>query len=198
MKTIYFNENTILAFHIGRGGHFNNPGHVELIGEKKIGEFVGNLFSPVIDDADDPDGYREDERPEAEWTMENGSSCGLTNAMVESGIGRIEEDGEYDTTYTMYLKDIEEGTKEWDAIFSSSDFEAEQAQMFLRPELAINTLQDLADYINKNEDWDEVVVELIERNKWDPHPDEWDDICNDGEQKVRLREQGGGAEVVEL
>lgn len=43
MKTENQNQ-TIVAFHVGRGGRSWNPGHVSFIGEKKISEFTGNLF----------------------------------------------------------------------------------------------------------------------------------------------------------
>jgi hypothetical protein len=37
-------ETTIVAFRIGRGGQFWNPGHLSFIGEKRIGEFTDELF----------------------------------------------------------------------------------------------------------------------------------------------------------
>ena len=47
MKTENQNQ-TIVAFHVGRGGRYWNPGHVSFIGEKKISEFVvkdGKVFT---------------------------------------------------------------------------------------------------------------------------------------------------------
>ena len=41
MKT---ENKTIVAFHIGRGGIFYNPGYISFIGEKTISDFVDNLF----------------------------------------------------------------------------------------------------------------------------------------------------------
>ena len=35
---------TIVAFHIGRGGHFHNPGHLSFIGKKLISDFTDSLF----------------------------------------------------------------------------------------------------------------------------------------------------------
>ena len=40
MKTL----ETIVAFHIGRGGRFHNSGHVSFIGFKTINEFTSDLF----------------------------------------------------------------------------------------------------------------------------------------------------------
>jgi len=41
-------EKTIVAFHTGRGGKFYNAGHVSFIGEKKINEFVNDLFVNLL------------------------------------------------------------------------------------------------------------------------------------------------------
>lgn len=199
MKTIFFNAKTILAFHIGRGGRNNNAGHLTLIGENKIGDFVGDLFSPVVDDPESEDGYKDDERPEAEWTNEAGSSVGLTNAMVASGIGRIDEDGEYDTTYTMYLEDVEQDSKEWEVIFKDNSFAGEQAQMWLRPILAVETVEDLAQYINEHDDWDVMVSEVIEREEWQDETGDQYGVCfDDDEQKRVVIDENGKAQVIEV
>lgn len=39
-----FANSTIVAFHIGRGGRFNNPGHLSFCGENKIGHYINGLF----------------------------------------------------------------------------------------------------------------------------------------------------------
>jgi hypothetical protein len=81
---------TIVAFHIGRGGRFNNAGHTSFVGEKSISNFVDSLF------------LNEDE---TEYTDGNGNKIGLTVKECNSGIGIINIDGGYDTTYTCYLQD---------------------------------------------------------------------------------------------
>ena len=81
---------TIVAFHIGRGGRFNNAGHTSFIGEKSISNFVDSLF------------LKEDK---TEYTDGNGNKIGLTVEECNSGIGIINIDGDYDTTYTCYLQD---------------------------------------------------------------------------------------------
>lgn len=199
MKKIYFNSETIVAFHIGRGGRFNNPGHLSFVGEHKIGDFTDNLWSPTIIDENAEDGYIDDERPEAEWTCESGDSVGLTNAMVASGIGRIEYDGEYDTTYTMYLKDVEQDSREWDAIFATKWIDAEDAKMYLCPILAVESVEDLAEYINEHEDWDLKVSEVIERNGWKDETDEQYGVCYDEyEEKRVVLDENGKAQVIDV
>lgn len=44
----------------------------------------------------------------SEWTKDNGTSSGLTNEMINSGIGKIVLDGDYNTTYTILAKDCDE------------------------------------------------------------------------------------------
>ena len=96
MKT---ENKTIVAFHIGRGGIFYNPGYISFIGEKTISDFVDNLFLS-------------EEEEEKEFLDGNGNSVGLTLADVESGIGTINIDGGYDTTYTCYLTDCSDSELE--------------------------------------------------------------------------------------
>lgn len=43
-STNNFAQSTIVAFHIGRGGRFNNQGFRSFIGEEKIGKFTDDLF----------------------------------------------------------------------------------------------------------------------------------------------------------
>ena len=77
------NKDLIVAFHIGRGGRFYNSGHLSYIGENTINYFTNDLF------------LSEDE---SEYLDLNGEKVGL---LVENdGIGRIDIDGQYDTTYT--------------------------------------------------------------------------------------------------
>ena len=82
-KVLEENQDLIVAFHIGRGGRFYNSGHLSYIGENTINYFTNDLF------------LSEDE---SEYLDLNGEKVGL---LVENdGIGRIDIDGQYDTTYT--------------------------------------------------------------------------------------------------
>lgn len=188
MKTIYSNAETIVAFHIGRGGRFYNQGHLTFVGEKKIGDFIEELF------------WDEDENgnaiPDAELRTETGHEVGCTWAEVETGIGRIDIDGDYDTTYTKKLSEVEEDSREWEAIFESDDYDAIQAQLFLRPELAIDKLSELADYINEHEDWELAVSDIIARNGWDDETGETYGVCSHDWKKVVINDEGK-AEVIE-
>ena len=131
-------KNTIVAFHIGRGGRFNNPGFLTYLGEKKIGEFTDDLFlshenyhkiakkfrdhenlTSLLQQAEEGNKYAI-ERLEA-WGFDlgqelyvdcNGRHIGLTLQEEETGIGYINIDNEYDTTFTKLLSDCSEGELE--------------------------------------------------------------------------------------
>lgn len=124
--------NTIVAFHIGRGGRNFNSGHLSFLGEFKIDHFTSNLFSMFDNQKKLSESMSSDDRDlfndliaEGKFTEienkfgisvkdlgeemyydESGNGVGL--AVNNDGIGRINEDGEYDTTYTTYIKDLTE------------------------------------------------------------------------------------------
>lgn len=116
MKTLktYLNENSVMAFHIYGGG--GNRRHIECLGEHKIGEFTDDLWAPVDGDGNDIEG---------EYTTDTGNLTGLTTAMVKSGIGRIDIDGDYDTIYTKRLGDINYTDEEASAMAQSTELSEE-------------------------------------------------------------------------
>jgi hypothetical protein len=131
-------ENSIVAFHVGRGGRFYNPGHLTFIGEKSIGDFTDSLYPNfeneqnfknrlgfdksfdgnkcILDCFTDEDfetlntlyGITEEMLGDKVYRASNGELVGLTQKDVESGVGCINIDNTYNTTYTTYLKDCSE------------------------------------------------------------------------------------------
>lgn len=90
---MYMKRNNILKFHIGRATWRDRP-TLTFVGESRIDEgdaFDNHLF--------DHDGVFYDA---------NGNEVGLTVAEAATGIGRIELDGDYDTTYTTRFEDLTE------------------------------------------------------------------------------------------
>lgn len=60
----------------------------------------------------------------------------------------------------------------------------------------INTLEQLAEFINKNNEWSREVEDIIERNGWVSDCGEAYDVCHDENgNKVVINEQGE-AEVI--
>lgn len=90
----------ILAFHVGRGGRFHNQGHLSFIGENTIDKFTENLF---LRNRDEKGRFIS-----PEYFTEAGNKVGLTEKECESGIGRINIDNSYDTTYTTSIDNLSE------------------------------------------------------------------------------------------
>lgn len=116
MKTLktYLNENSVIAFHVYGGG--GNRRRIECLGEHKIGEFTDDLWAPVDEYGIEIEG---------EYRTDTGNPTGLTTAMVKSGIGRIDIDGDYDTIYTKRLGDIKYTDEEAYAMAQSSELSEE-------------------------------------------------------------------------
>lgn len=98
-KVFENNKDLIVAFHIGRGGRFYNSGHLSYLGEKDINDFVENLF------------LNEDE------TMYTNGDGDELLEVENGGIGSIDRDGGYDTTYCLRVWDLSE--KEIDVILAT-------------------------------------------------------------------------------
>ena len=104
----------IVAFHTGRGGRYHNAGHVTYIGEKNIGEFLNDLF------------FNEETQ---EYYGGNGELVGLTQAEVESGVGSINIDHQYDTTTTCHIEDCSE--REIEMICQSNEYKSVELTQYL-------------------------------------------------------------------
>lgn len=141
------NQNkTILAFHIGRGGKFNNAGYLSYIGQKDISYFTDNLFLKFENEDDvlsqiegkenleqlfekcrDEDDFTEFEKRtgldlgEKVYFKNTGNTVGLSELECMTGIGRIDIDGEYETYYTGYSDYL--NIKEAKSVIKSDDFD---------------------------------------------------------------------------
>lgn len=97
------NGQEILAFHIGRGGRFNNGGYRTFKGFKAIDKFTDDLFM---------------NKEETEYIDGNGNSVGLL--VDNDGTGSIDIDGDFDTIYCKRLDDFWGG--DMNAVLRSDDF----------------------------------------------------------------------------
>jgi len=109
-------NSTIIKFHIGRGGRFYNQGHLSFKGIQEIDE--GDVFYSL---------FLNDETKE--YYTETGSEVGLTEEGAATGIGRIDIDGDYDTTYTTTVDELTE--KEIEVLRDDSDYDAKEIIQFL-------------------------------------------------------------------
>lgn len=91
----------IVAFHIGRGGHYWNPGHLTYIGEKDFNDIVNlNPNHIFFNDRDKKGRFC---RPYI--TDCSGNRISETDDFI---IGRLDFDGRYNTDYCKYIADCSE------------------------------------------------------------------------------------------
>lgn len=129
-------SDTIVAFHIGRGGRFHNAGHRSFIGFNDITAYTDDLFINYENESEihrKIDGRenimtaferllynRHDQEiklnfeaktglilGELTYTSNGENLTGLTLAGAETGIGKINIDNDYDTTYTCKLSNCD-------------------------------------------------------------------------------------------
>lgn len=82
-----------ISFHIGRGGQFNNAGHLRFMYEED--------FQSLISRCSDICTITQS-RNDAEWKLIDDSNCKVIlqgRDAIEANVGKLEWDGEYDTDY---------------------------------------------------------------------------------------------------
>jgi len=104
-----YEKNAVLMFHIGRGGRFFNQGHLSFVGSERIDECYDFYQNAFIRDFDE----NGEELPLNEQGLFGCSGHQLMNyeelqVAMDTGIGYLDFDGDYDTTYTTYLSSLDE------------------------------------------------------------------------------------------
>lgn len=95
----------IVAFHIGRGGRFHNPGHKTFNQHiQKLSDCFGENFFIFKEDEDG------NALPDGQWQLVDGGSNVILEgrANIESKTGVLDWDGEYDTDIVQYLSECSE------------------------------------------------------------------------------------------
>ena len=112
-------EKIYLSFKVGRGGQFNNPGHVTFIGEFDFQELINRCSDDLmlIDTTWDEESYQEVPLSEDKWTMvDTGSNIILEGkSEIEAKTGVLDFDGDYDKAYTVTLGEVWKD-EEWEAL----------------------------------------------------------------------------------
>jgi hypothetical protein len=123
-------KKTIVCFHIGRGGHFHNAGFLSFIGENNIDHYTDDLFTAFENqydlskkikgrpnliekyyeccDKDDFSFFKKLGFDLGEKYYFDGGGANTGLLIDNDGTGRIEIDGEYNTTYCKVLNDCTE------------------------------------------------------------------------------------------
>ena len=167
MRKIKDNTNdTILYFHIGRGGRFYNPNYLTYEGvyNKGLTDFAIDGYRGFYAYVKGDDGETPDEQLIGrELVDEHEHNLG---AKYGDEVGVLDWDGEYDTDIFIYLTDVEYDDRYYGTIIDYDQYtEAEVAeyiaQLFIDNELSyyidINNLPSYDD-----EEYDEKMDEIID------------------------------------
>lgn len=110
------NESIYVSFHIGRGGHFHNPGHLSFHGEEDFQDLINRCSDVCMIINEDENG-----KPLADedWQLvDTGSNVILEGREeIEAMTGRLEWDTIYDTDYVTTTDNLSEA--EEDAIWQA-------------------------------------------------------------------------------
>lgn len=94
---------TILHFHIGRGGRFNNSGYTTFNGINSADIISNYLFFPKYKNGNDIT------RSNTHYMLdENGNELSATVNEYNSGVGTYDWDGDYDTDIFIYADELDE------------------------------------------------------------------------------------------
>ena len=122
----------IVAFHIGRGGHFNNSGNKTFIGEKNFQDLISIESDHVFIKNRD---YRT--KRFCKPTIVDGNDNLVSDDNINALTGTLNFDNEYNTDATCYLEDCT--TEELQLIQDSNEYKSYELQSRLN-ELLLLTL----------------------------------------------------------
>jgi 2',3'-cyclic-nucleotide 2'-phosphodiesterase (5'-nucleotidase family) len=114
----------IVAFHVGRGGRFNNGGHITYIGESNFTDLIGLNDSHL---------YYQD-RVKGKFSKPYYSDCNGT-IIVDTDeygkeVGTLEFDTIYDTDYCKYIEDCNDS--ELELISNYTGYKSYELELFLK------------------------------------------------------------------
>lgn len=103
-------ERLFVRFHIGRGGRFNNQGHLSFVNEDNFQDLIDACADKLFDTTSVYDGETdtEIELPENEWNYHDAGGKILVQGReaMEAETGRLDWDGLYDTDYVTTTDDL--------------------------------------------------------------------------------------------
>ncbi len=96
-----------LSFHIGRGGHFNNPGFLLFSDEEDFQDLLHRCGDDLIYEFEDEEGNA---LPDADCKVYDtgGNEILRGRDVIESKTGRLDFDGSYNTSYVKEFNDLDE------------------------------------------------------------------------------------------
>jgi hypothetical protein len=118
-------ETIIVAFHIGRGGRFNNSGFKSYLGEKDFQNLINlndnDLFTKNRDD---------NGRFVKPFLANIGSGSSVTDDDITGKVGVLNFDYDYNTDYAQYIEDCDE--HEIELICNSSEYKTGELVEYLK------------------------------------------------------------------
>lgn len=144
-------ENTLVAFHTGRGGRFNNPGFTKFIGEDKDINYYASLENDIYVNPEnhseilklikgkenltelyfnDKDLFSKRSGIEVDDDYYYHFETPLGLACENDGTGYLDLDGEYDTTVVTRLGDCDED--EILMIHNSNEYKSNQLEEYCK------------------------------------------------------------------
>jgi len=115
-----FNNPIYVSFHIGRGGHYHNPGYLTFVDEEDFQQLIDRCLDKCFINTTKVD-ENGDESPldDEDWTLtdEGGNPILEGREEMEAMTGRLEWDNEYDTDYVTSTDKLSDGELDvlWDA-----------------------------------------------------------------------------------
>lgn len=96
-------EKTILHFHIGRGGRFNNPGYTTFKWIEDASIIENDIYYPKYKNGNDI------LRSNTHYMLDaNGNELSATVNEYNNGVGVYDWDGTYDTDFFIYADELDE------------------------------------------------------------------------------------------
>lgn len=156
---------TLIAFHIGRGGQFWNSGHKSYCDQDTpIDNYTDDLFTSFENEEEVADliGDRENLRDLFEeaiyndgaaerlkrWGLDLGDKIYVTASgtpvgleVQNNGTGKIDIDGDYDTTYVIKLEDCDD--EELWLIYNSNNYVSDDVRDYCKEQLHINEEEEV-------------------------------------------------------
>lgn len=98
---------TLIAFHYGRGGRFNNAGHCEYYDVKNFGELLSRQSESIFHNTEDEQG---NPLPDDQQTITDGGGNVLVQGAkaINSDEGELDFDGDYDRYVVCDLYDCDD------------------------------------------------------------------------------------------
>lgn len=135
-----------VSFHIGRGGHFNNPGHLTFHGEEDFQGLIRRCSDVSMIISEDEEGNT---LPDSQWAIEDtGGNVILQGRQeIEAMTGRLEWDTIYDTDYVTTTDDLtaEEVDAIWET-YKDEDFMSDELKDFICTEKGFKRAHSIKRY----------------------------------------------------